>query len=314
VTGPALAPDPVASLSVSGLTKAYGTVQALAGISFDVGPGEVLGLLGPNGAGKSTTIEIVTGLTRADAGAVRIGGRDALAQPQVARRTTGVVLQTTGLQDALTPREAIEAFAALYATAPDSARLLERFGLAAKARTRVASLSGGERQRLALALAFVNDPRVILLDEPTAGLDPQMRRELHDQIREMKREGRAILLATHDMEEAGQLCDRIAVLDHGRIVAEGAPEALTAGGAETLRVEVRTSQPVEPAWFARRPAFQALSCHGASLKFATGQLNRALAELTAVLDAHDVQILSLEAGGRRLEDVILDLTRRPERG
>jgi ABC-2 type transport system ATP-binding protein len=202
------------------------------GISFEVAAGEVFGLLGPNGAGKTTTLESILGLVRPDAGHIEIEGD---ADPARVRAKIGAVLQATGLPDKITPREALTVFGAFYSAPLDPQTLLERFGLAEKAHAAFDTLSGGQKQRLALALAFVGNPRLLLLDEPTTGLDPQMRREVQDHIAAIREEGRAVLLATHDMAEAERLCDCIAVIAQGRIVATGAPrDLIAASGAATL--------------------------------------------------------------------------------
>jgi ABC-2 type transport system ATP-binding protein len=214
------------------LSRRHGAVQAIEDVSFEVRAGEVFGLLGPNGAGKTTTLECILGLMQPDQGRVDICGLD--ARTRQAREKTGAVLQATGLQDKITPREALDLFAAFYPAAIASTALLERFGLAEKADAAFDSLSGGQKQRLALALAFVGDPQVLVLDEPTTGLDPQIRREVQDHISGLKADGRAVLLSTHDMDEAGRLCDRVAVIASGRIVATGAPRALIADANESL--------------------------------------------------------------------------------
>jgi ABC-2 type transport system ATP-binding protein len=222
------------AIAVSGLSHRYGAVEAVSGIRFDVAAGEIFGLLGPNGAGKTTTLESVLGLIAPDQGSITIAGTDARADPRGARAKTGAVLQSTGLQDKITPREALDLFAAFYPAPLNANDLLTRFGLTEKATARFETLSGGQKQRLALALAFVGNPQVLVLDEPTAGLDPQMRREVQDHILAMKDSGRAILLATHDMEEAARLCDRVAVITRGRIAATGAPQQLMAEHGGTL--------------------------------------------------------------------------------
>jgi ABC-2 type transport system ATP-binding protein len=215
-------------LQVRGLAKRFGAVTAIADVSFEVGAGEVLGLLGPNGAGKTTTVDCILGLLAPDAGSVTIDGR----APREARAKFGAVLQATGLPGKITPREALNAFSHLsFPRKRESNFLLERFGLAEKADAYYDTLSGGQQQRLALALAFLGDPRLLVLDEPTAGLDIQARRNLHGDIRAARAEGRAVLLTTHDMAEAQALCDRIAVMRAGSIVATGTPTDLAAGGA-----------------------------------------------------------------------------------
>ena len=214
------------AIAVQGLARRYGAVTAADGISFDVAAGEVFGLLGPNGAGKTTTLECILGLGRPDAGRIAICGQDARANPRDASAKIGAVLQATGLQDKITPREALNLFRSFYPHPLATDDLIARFGLREKQDAAYDTLSGGQKQRLALALAFVGDPQVFVLDEPTAGLDPQMRREVQDHIRAMKDAGRAVLLATHDMDEAERLCDRLAVIAGGRIVATGTPQEL----------------------------------------------------------------------------------------
>ena len=231
------------ALAVHGLTRRYGAVIAVNGISFEVAAGEVFGLLGPNGAGKTTTLESILGLVRPDAGRIEIEGD---IDPASVRAKVGAVLQATGLPDKITPREALTVFGAFYPAPLAPQILLERFGLAEKADAAFDTLSGGQKQRLALALAFAGNPRLLLLDEPTTGLDPQMRREVQDHIAGMREEGRAVLLATHDMAEAERLCDRIAVIAKGRIIATGAPRDLIAtSGAATLE-DMILSQTARP--------------------------------------------------------------------
>jgi ABC-2 type transport system ATP-binding protein len=220
------------ALAVDGLERRYGAVTAVDGISFEVAGGEVFGLLGPNGAGKTTTLESILGLVRPDAGRIEIEGE---ADPAKVRAKVGAVLQATGLPDKITPREALTVFGAFYPAPLDPQTVLRRFGLVEKADAAFDALSSGQKQRLGLALAFVGNPRLLLLDEPTTGLDPQMRREVQDHIAALRQEGRAVLLATHDMAEAERLCDRIAVIARGRIIATGAPrELIAASGAATL--------------------------------------------------------------------------------
>jgi len=295
---------------VGSLSKRLGEIQAVADVDLTVGAGEIVGLLGPNGAGKTTTIEAITGLIEPDTGTIAICGVDARANPREAKRRTGVVLQSTGLQDKITPREAIGLFGTLQGVRADSAGLLARFGLAEKADAAFGTLSGGQQQRLALALAFVDRPGAILLDEPTTGLDPQMRREIHDHVRAMRQDGCAVLLATHDMDEAARLCDRVAILDHGRIVAEGTPAALIAGMEGIARAAIRTDRQPAGGWPASLPHTGALTPDGDGVRFVTRDMNRALQELIAFLDTGAIRILSVQAGSATLEDVILRIAGR----
>lgn len=270
----------------------------------------MLGLLGPNGAGKTTTIEMIAGLIEPDAGRIEICGIDARAAPRAAKAALGVALQTTALQDQITPREALRQFGTFYGAPLTPAVLLERFGLGAKADARVNTLSGGQKQRLGLALAFVNDPRAVVLDEPTAGLDPMIRREVHDAILAMKREGCAVLLATHDMEEAVRLCDRVAIIAGGRIVAQGTPGDLIAASGPAVNVLVRTSSPVDESAVAQLSKVGRVVIDGDTLRFATGDLHRSISGLIAVLDQSAVRIVGVEAGAGTLEDLIVELTHR----
>ena len=206
---------------VRDLHKRYGDVQAAQGVSFEIAEGEIFGLLGPNGSGKTTTLECMIGLRQPDAGEIEVCGLDARRKPRAVKQKIGAVLQTIQLQDKITPREALALFASFYHHAAAPAHLLQRFSLDDKADAPFDSLSGGQRQRLAVALAFVNNPELIFLDEPTTGLDAQSRRELHAEIAAMKRDGHTVLLTTHYIDEAEQLCDRIAIIDRGRIIASG---------------------------------------------------------------------------------------------
>ena len=297
-----------AKVVVRDLRKHYGDVRAVQGISFDVEDGEIVGLLGPNGSGKTTTVECLLGLRQPDDGAIEICGIDARKHPHDVKQKVGAVLQTTALQDTITPREALTLFGSFYRDAAPSGALLDRFSLADKADARFDTLSGGQRQRLALALAFVNTPEIVFLDEPTTGLDPQSRRGLHHEIVQMKRDGHTVLLTTHDMDEAGHLCDRIAIIDRGRIIAAGPPRELIARSAAAQTVSVATVPPIDPQWLADVPDLKDLTREGAWLHFKTAQTSRALADLIRVLDAHGAEIVELQVRKATLEDVFIELT------
>ena len=213
---------------VRGLRKEFPKVLAVAGVDLDVAAGEVFGLLGPNGAGKTTTLEMIEGLTPPDAGEIAICGLNWRQNAQEIRSRIGVQLQATSLYNKVTPREALDLFGSYYPKRRGTEELLELVQLKDKADSFHVTLSGGQAQRLALALALVNDPEVVFLDEPTAGLDPQGRRSLWEIVRAMKAEGRTTMLTTHYMDEAEALCDRLAILDHGRILRSGTPAELIA--------------------------------------------------------------------------------------
>ena len=226
-------------VEVANLVKRYGAVEAVRDVTFEIFPGEIFGLLGPNGAGKTSTLECVVGLKSPDGGSIRLCGIDALARPREVKERIGAVLQSTTLQDKITPREALKLLGAFYQRKSDPVALIDRFALSEKADAPFDSLSGGQKQRLALALAFVNEPEILFLDEPTAGLDAQSRRELHASIATSKNEGRAVFLTTHNMEEAHSLCDRLAIIDQGAIIAAGSPGELISRARGVSRINLR---------------------------------------------------------------------------
>jgi ABC-2 type transport system ATP-binding protein len=240
------------AIYVSGLRKSYDGFEAVKGIDFAVRPGEVFGLLGPNGAGKTTTVEILEGLRPRTGGEVRVLGLDPGLQTRQLKDRIGVALQATNLPDKLTVREALNLFAAFYTRTVDPNSLLERLQLTEKRDAGYATLSGGQQQRLALALALINDPQLLFLDEPTTGLDPQVRLEIRDLIEQLRSEKRTILMTTHYIEEAERLCDRVAIIDAGEIIAMGTPRELQEKSATQSGIEATLSRPAPegelPAW------------------------------------------------------------------
>ncbi len=231
-------------LQVENLIKRYGDVEAVRGLSFSVEEGEVFGLLGPNGAGKTSTIEIMEGLRVPDGGRVSVCGLDPQKNATELKHEIGAALQATSLPDKIRVIEALRLFASFYKRGRKVDELLTRFGLEEKRNAFYNQLSGGQKQRLALAMALVNDPKVLFFDEPTAGLDPQVRREIYDIIEELKREKKTIVLTTHYIEEAEKLCDRVGIVDHGKLIALGTPRQLKERSVNTTRVEVRLAKPV----------------------------------------------------------------------
>ncbi|SFK38203.1 ABC transporter ATP-binding protein [Streptomyces pini] len=218
-----------AAITVEGLRKRYGDVQAVDGVSLTVERGEFYGILGPNGAGKTTTLEMTEGLRKPDEGTVRLLGESPFPRNPALLRRMGVQLQASAFFEKLTAREQIRTFASLYGVPAERAdAMLETVGLTEKAGTRENRLSGGQAQRLSIACALVHDPELVFLDEPTTGLDPQARRNLWDLLRAINGEGRTVVLTTHYMDEAETLCDRVAVMDHGRVLRVGAPAELVA--------------------------------------------------------------------------------------
>jgi ABC-2 type transport system ATP-binding protein len=308
-TPPVNREPPSAQVVVRGLTKRYGGVEALREASFEIARGEIFGLLGPNGAGKTTALECLVGLREPDGGEISIGDVDVRRNPQEARQKIGVALQSTALQDKITPREALTLFGAFYRERAAPGALLERFALLDKADAPFDSLSGGQKQRLALALAFVNRPHLVLLDEPTTGLDPHARRELHAEIVRMKNEGHTVLLTTHYLEEAEQLCDRIAILHEGRVIATGAPRELIARSSALQSVTLVTSQPLGEETWLRLSGAQSLRCDGATVRFRTATTSATLAALLQLLNAERVELVDLQVHKATLEDVFIDFTR-----
>jgi ABC-2 type transport system ATP-binding protein len=299
-----------AKVIVRDLRKRYADVAAVAGVSFTIEPGEIFGLLGPNGAGKTTTLECLTGLREPDAGELEICGLDARRQLAAVKQRIGVALQSTALPDKITPREALRLFGSFYAQRSTPEELIARFALTEKADARFDTLSGGQRQRLALALAFVNRPELVFLDEPTTGLDPQSRRELHAAIAQMKQDGYTVLFTTHYLDEAETLCDRVAIIDRGRIVATGTPRELVAQTSGRQSVSLVVARALEPAAFTQLPGISALSGDddGRAWRFQTTSATETLAALARLLESSRNELLELEVRKASLEDVFLRLT------
>jgi len=298
-------------LAVSGLTKRYGPVEAVRGVSFSVAPGEIFGLLGRNGAGKTSIIESILGLRRPDTGSISVSGVDALAHPVYARRSLGAQLQAAALQDKVTPHQALRYFGSFYDQPASAADLLKQFSLSDKADAAFDSLSGGQRQRLFLALAVVNQPSLLVLDEPTAGLDPQSRHELHLLIRQIKESGRSVLMSTHYLDEAQQLCDRIGILHEGRIIATGTPTELVARSSALPQLSFRTRLPVTAALVSGLSAVSAHSPLNDGWLLGTSEVNRTISALAQSLQATGNEMLDLQIIRPSLESVFLELTRTP---
>jgi ABC-2 type transport system ATP-binding protein len=297
-------------LQVENLVKRYGDVEAVRGVSFSVEEGEVFGLLGPNGAGKTSTVEVMEGLRVPDGGRISVCGIDPQKDPTGLKHEIGATLQSTALPDKLKVGEALRLFAGFYKRTRNADDLLRRFGLEEKRHTFYNQLSGGQKQRLALAMALVNDPRVLFLDEPTAGLDPQVRREIYDIIEELKREKKTIVLTTHYIEEAEKLCDRVAIVDQGKVIAAGTPRELKARSENTTRIEVRLAKPASNGALknldgvvdARQlDEVHVLHCQKTA---------PAIVALVKHLEAENNELVSLEIATPSLEDVFIELTGR----
>ncbi len=298
------------AIDVADLHKHYGETRAVDGISLQIAPGEVFGLLGPNGAGKTTTVEVLEGYRRPDAGAARVLGLDPWRDGAQLRDRIGVMLQSGGLYPGIRPLEALRLFASYYDDPDDPDRLLEVVGLRDKQRTVVRRLSGGQQQRLSLALALIGRPSLVFLDEPTAGMDPHARVTTWALIRGLRDDGVTVVLTTHGMDEAEHLCDRVAIIDHGRIVIEGSPAELTTRGAG------------DDTRFSAKPGLDVLGLAGA-LHLGAGAVVEPrpgeyliaapgtpdlVADLAGWLRDHHIALGELQAGRRSLEDVFLRLT------
>jgi ABC-2 type transport system ATP-binding protein len=296
------------AILVSDLSRDYGTVHAVRGVSFAVQAGEIFGLLGPNGAGKTTTLECIMGLRRPGRGSIRLADIDALAQPAKARALLGAQLQTTALHDKITPRQALRLFASFYAQPEDVDTLLGQFDLFEVAHRPFDSLSGGFRQRLGLALALVNRPQIVLLDEPTAGLDAQVRRQTHEAILRLRAAGKTILLTTHYMEEAHRLCDRVAIIHQGVIAAIGAPDQLVAQSQTPPRLLVRTARPMEQARLLGLAGVTSARQAQDAWQLSTTALPRTLTALIHALETDSNTLVDLRIHQPTLEDVFLEWT------
>ena len=305
------------AIEVRGLVKRYDGRTVLDGIDFDVRTGEVVALLGPNGAGKTTTIEIIEGYRRADGGSVRVLAAHPASGGPALRARVGLMLQGGGLDPRSTPRDVLRLYAAFHDGGRDPEKLIGEVGLASVAGTRVRRLSGGERQRLALALALVGDPEVLLLDEPTAGMDPEAKRATRAMVAVLRSEGRAILVTTHDLGDVERLADRVVILARGRIVAQGSPAELTAGGSPALRLRFAAPLPGDAAaalteelrrtW----PEAELVAESGDPLAMTIGGAAPEpwlLAAVASWAAAQDVAIAEARARAMTLEERYLELT------
>jgi len=298
------------AIEVHDLRKRYGDIRAADGVTFSVTSGEIFGLLGPNGAGKTTAVECILGLRQPDSGRITVLGMEHGAQSRHLKARIGAQLQTTGMYPRLTVHELVNLFAALFPRARPADEVIEMIGLQEKAKTRSKDLSGGQRQRLAVALALVNDPDLIFLDEPTTGLDPQARRGVWDVVRELKRARKTVLFTTHYMEEAERLCDRVAVMDHGRIIALDTPEALINQHFQETAIEfVPLGEPPRERLAALPGVTQVLFEDGHPTLYST-DVARTLAGLFELVTAGALAFKDMTVRQATLEDVFLKLTGR----
>jgi ABC-2 type transport system ATP-binding protein len=298
------------ALRCIGIHKRYGDVVAVDGLDLDVRTGECFALLGPNGAGKTTTVEILEGLLQPDSGHVEVLGCRWHGSSRALRERLGIQLQETQLSEKLSVLETIRLFRSFYRAGPTPADVLEIVGLNEKRNAWVRKLSGGQKQRLSLACALVGDPEVLFLDEPTAGLDPQSRRRIWDVVGDMRNRGRTVLMTTHYMEEAERLSDRVAIIDRGRVIAQGTPRELIATlGAEHV-IEFETSRPVDPSRLQQLPGVREVAEENGATRLTVSQVHLAVPALLAELSQTGVELTRLATHHATLEDVFVSLTGR----
>ncbi|MFF1816931.1 ABC transporter ATP-binding protein [Kribbella sp. NPDC058245] len=293
-------------VEVSGLRKSYGGRTVVDDVSFTVGEGEIFGILGPNGAGKTTTVECISGLRVPDSGRVRVTGLDPASDREAVTEVLGSQLQESELQAKLTVREALELYAAFYPRPAEWRSLAERLGLTALLTKRFGVLSGGQKQRLFIALALIGNPRIVVLDELTTGLDPRARRETWEVVEDVRARGVTVLLVTHFMEEAQRLCDRIALIDQGRITALDTPQGLIARSAGATVISFTPSSPIDDEELAALPAL-------ASVEHKNGRITLSGSDETvnaviSLLVRHHITAHQLRVTDATLDDAFLNLT------
>ena len=308
MTSTTAAADPV--IRVSGLHKRYGETHAVDGVSFEVAAGTVFGLLGPNGAGKTTTVEVLEGLRAPDSGEVRVLGIDAVHHPDDLKARIGVSLQTAALYPKLTVVEVLDLFRGFYPRGRGSDELIGLMDLGEKRTTRTQDLSGGQRQRLSVALALVNDPELVFLDEPTTGMDPAARRALWEIILTLKAGGKTVLLTTHYLEEAEVLCDRVAIMDHGRILEEGTVEELVSRRFKDRAVRFDTIDGLADEQLAAMPGVSSVKHEDGDVLVYTRDVAATIGAILDAAEALGVEPANLGVRRATLEDVFLDLTGR----
>ena len=297
-------------IQVEDLRKTYGTVRAVDGVSFAVARGQIFGLLGPNGAGKTTTVEMLEGLLKPDSGRASVLGIDVTRNPDTLKERIGVQLQTASLYPNLTVVELVELFGSFYSNRRPARDLIRALGLEERQAAMSKELSGGQRQRLSVALALVNNPELIFLDEPTTGLDPQARRSLWDHIDDMRRQGCTVVLTTHYMEEAEQLCDRVAIMDHGKILEMGTVNELVTRHFRERTVRFATRPELRDDVLAAVAGVSRVGHEGDSSVLYTQDVPQTVGALLRLGDELGLQGLDLTVRRPTLEDVFIELTGR----
>jgi ABC-2 type transport system ATP-binding protein len=298
-------------ISVRGLRKTYNEVEAVKGVDFEIQPGEVFGLLGPNGAGKTSTVEILEGLRPRTGGDVTVLGFDPDKQKEKLKDRIGVCLQATNLPDKMRVHEALELFASFYTRNVNPTELLRRLQLQDKHDAYYTTLSGGQKQRLALALALLNDPALLFLDEPTTGLDPQVRAEIHLLLEELRNEKRTILLTTHYIEEAERLCDRVAIIDQGKIIALDTPRNLQQQSKVASSIVVTCNKAIpkdHPQWPDTQKTL--IDSSGRTLTVVSRRPAATLVELIKWIDQQGLELVDVSLKQPTLEDVFIEMTGR----
>ncbi len=297
-----------AIIEVKDLVKRYGDFTAVNGISFSVEAGETFGILGPNGAGKTTTLEMIEGLKEISGGSVTVDGKDAARETHAVKSVIGVQLQASSFFDGLNLAELINVFAALYGREVDPLELLKEVQLEEKASSRVNELSGGQKQRLSIAIGLVNDPKVLFLDEPTTGLDPQARRNLWDLVVAIKKKGKTVVLTTHYMDEAEVLCDRIAIMDNAKIIALDTVENLLATAGVHPRIEFKTQTPFPEQKLQALPGVEKIEHENTTYFLTTSASQATLDALFTLARGGHIDLEELTVRRATLEDVFLKLT------
>jgi ABC-2 type transport system ATP-binding protein len=299
-----------ATVIVNKLVKRYGDLVAVNDVSFSIEKGEIFGLLGPNGAGKTTTVEMIEGLRKPDSGSIKVCDINALKERDKIEELIGVQLQSTTLYDKVKVKEIVDLFGGYYQKSLPSNQILEQVAIADRQDSYISTLSGGQKQRVALALALVNDPEVIFLDEPTTGLDPQARRNVWDIIKRLKEQERTIFLTTHYMEEAEQLCQRVGIIDHGKIIALDTPRNLISGADLESTVEVTCRNEDIETIFANIAGVNKVTREDNRYILQTKESSSILRELTRLADEKKLQLEGMSVRQGTLEDVFLLLTGR----
>ena len=297
-------------IEVKNLYKSYGDVEAVKGISFSVSKGEIFGMLGPNGAGKTTTMEIVEGIRNANSGEVEVLGMNIRQHQRQVKANIGVQLQATSLYPRLSVREVLDLFGSFFPRHVSPDKLIEMVGLEDSRSKRCINLSGGQQQRLSVALAMVNNPSILFLDEPSSGLDPQSRHNIWEVIEYIRSEGKSVFITTHYMEEAERLCDRLAIIDHGEIIATDRPETLITQHFKEEAIEFELDQHIDEEVFAQVAGVTNAQVENGKMTIYSSEVPITISALMELVKQRNIQLTNLYVRRATLEDVFLKLTGR----